>query len=163
MIPYSTHKIYGPYIRKSDNRKYVVVQNFQGRKAYTVMYARYLKEISIGRYLASDEQVHHIDGNLSNDVLENLQVMKQDDHAKLHNSKYPTQSVLTCVYCLNRFRATNVQMRHLKQNRRRGHFGPMCSKRCVGLYGTELQSRNRLSNALKFGETLTNGNAEPSS
>lgn len=45
---------------------------------------RSLMESAIGRRLANDEVVHHIDHNRSNNVIENLQLMKRSEHASLH-------------------------------------------------------------------------------
>ncbi len=46
----------------------------------------------LGRYLTSDEEVHHIDFNKTNDDISNLKVMTKKEHAKLHNNlnKYKT-------------------------------------------------------------------------
>ena len=45
---------------------------------------RYLMEQKLGRTLTSDEVVHHIDGNRSNNDLSNLVVMSRGEHSKLH-------------------------------------------------------------------------------
>lgn len=47
-------------------------------------YARLLVEESLGRTLTRDEVVHHIDGDPSNDVLSNLEVMTRSEHASIH-------------------------------------------------------------------------------
>lgn len=41
-------------------------------------------EKHIGRYLVNGEVVHHIDGNVENNLLENLQLTTQSEHIKLH-------------------------------------------------------------------------------
>ena len=46
---------------------------------------RAMIESVIGRKLLSSEIIHHIDGNPSNNSIENLQIMSQSEHAKLHN------------------------------------------------------------------------------
>jgi HNH endonuclease len=46
---------------------------------------RFIMEQHLGRPLASDEHVHHIDHNRSNNALENLQVLSASDHARLHS------------------------------------------------------------------------------
>lgn len=45
---------------------------------------RLVAEHTIGRYLNDDEIVHHIDSNPQHDCPENLQVMTQSEHARLH-------------------------------------------------------------------------------
>lgn len=46
--------------------------------------SRFVIESDLGRFLQSDEEVHHIDGNKLNDRLENLVVLSKVEHAKLH-------------------------------------------------------------------------------
>jgi len=47
--------------------------------------ARLVVEDSIGRYLDIKENVHHINGNITDDRIENLAVMSRSEHMKLHN------------------------------------------------------------------------------
>ena len=57
-------------------------------KTYTKTYGRHthrvVAEQMLGRPLAKGEIVHHIDGNRRNNAPENLQVMTQSEHARLH-------------------------------------------------------------------------------
>jgi endogenous inhibitor of DNA gyrase (YacG/DUF329 family) len=46
--------------------------------------ARYVMEVHIGRRLARDEHVHHINGDKTDDRLENLRVVSPAEHAALH-------------------------------------------------------------------------------
>lgn len=43
-------------------------------------------ECELGRALRSDEVVHHIDGDNTNNNPSNLKLMTQSEHAKLHGS-----------------------------------------------------------------------------
>jgi hypothetical protein len=45
---------------------------------------RYIAELQLGRKLAEDEEVHHLDGDPQNNRWENLLVLTKDMHAKLH-------------------------------------------------------------------------------
>ena len=47
--------------------------------------ARLAMEDHLGRELRSFECVHHVDGNTSNNNLNNLQVMSRSEHMKFHN------------------------------------------------------------------------------
>jgi hypothetical protein len=51
---------------------------------YVVEY-RLIMEDKIGRYLKFNEVVHHINGNPSDNRIENLQLMTRADHTKLHS------------------------------------------------------------------------------
>ena len=57
-------------------------------KTYTKTYGRHthrvVAEQMLGRPLAKGEIVHHIDGNKRNNAPDNLQVMTQSEHARLH-------------------------------------------------------------------------------
>jgi hypothetical protein len=46
---------------------------------------RYVMEIHLGRTLDKNEDVHHIDGNKINNNPDNLKVLSQKEHARLHH------------------------------------------------------------------------------
>lgn len=48
---------------------------------------RQIIENHLGRKLKSDEEVHHIDGNSENNIIENLQVVTKKQHKKIHNKE----------------------------------------------------------------------------
>jgi len=52
-------------------------------KGYVAVH-RITAEIKLGRPLGEDEIVHHIDGDVTNNELENLQVMTNPQHSRLH-------------------------------------------------------------------------------
>ncbi len=48
---------------------------------------RKVMEIELRRRLRSDEHVHHLDGNKSNNSINNLIVLSRQDHASLHSNR----------------------------------------------------------------------------
>jgi endogenous inhibitor of DNA gyrase (YacG/DUF329 family) len=63
-----------------------------------VYYHRHVASIKLGRWLNSDEHVHHKDGNKLNNVPENLEVLSNSEHAKLHKAHGPDE-LLECPLC----------------------------------------------------------------
>ena len=59
--------------------------------------SRWLMEQELGRKLLATEHVHHINGNPLDNRLENLVVMDQNAHLRMHKQLYPDEKV--CEWC----------------------------------------------------------------
>ena len=70
--------VYGPYLDKRKNRRFVDVD---GKRTN---YARYLLEQHLGRKLEFWEEAHHINNNKLDDRIENLEVKHQSLHKMEH-------------------------------------------------------------------------------
>ncbi|NYD88795.1 HNH endonuclease [Sphingomonas melonis] len=56
---------------------------------------RFVMECHIGRLLSDDEDVHHIDGCKTNNVIGNLQLLTHSEHARLHNRVKAARAAIT--------------------------------------------------------------------
>lgn len=133
---YHQCKIYGPYTRK-DGRQHIIVVYPDGCKK-TVSYPKYFVEMELGRYLGDNETVDHIDGDVTNNSLPNLQVLPRSVHAAKDARRLCEQSFV-CPLCGSEFSLSGRRLSDAITNRKRGKAGPFCSRRCVGKYGKLVQ------------------------
>ena len=136
IMVYEEGKIYGPYTRK-DGRQHIVVVYPDGTKR-TVSYPKYLVEMYLNRYLDEDETVDHINGDVSDNSKENLQVIKRSDHVSLDVKRYKEKS-FRCPLCNTEFKLSGRYLYGAILNRRRGKAGPFCSRSCAGSYSKGIQ------------------------
>lgn len=102
--------VYGPYQGK-DGRFRVIVNGV------TVSYPKYLIEQNLGRKLDKDETVHHIDGDPTNNSLDNLQVINRKNHCRYHSLTAPS----AYQRCVDKYGETAVLERLRKQGFKPGH------------------------------------------
>jgi hypothetical protein len=83
---------------------------------------RHLASIKLGRWVTSEEVVHHIDENKLNNSDDNLQVLSSSEHASIHaiEKGLKLTQVLHCLNCGSSF----------KQDSTKQIF---CSKECSSL------------------------------
>lgn len=66
---------------------------------------RWMMEQELGRKLSPNEHVHHINGNPLDNRMENLVVLHQNAHLRLHKQVYPDMK--KCVACGTDYEAPN--------------------------------------------------------
>lgn len=121
-------KVHGPYFNR-EGRQIVIVVYTDGHKK-TKTYARWVMEKHLNRELDSSETVDHIDGNVLNDKIENLQILSRGDNIRKHhidNTFIHTSKCPTCGKLIERRLARVVYDKD-----KRKIAGPFCSKKCVG-------------------------------
>lgn len=120
-------KVYGPYLRK-DGRKHVVLVKDDGTRT-TKSYPRVVMENFLGRELLPEETVDHINGDFTNDSIENLQLLSLEENAR--KSVVSAEYIqLVCKHCKVEFsRRKCIEERRVNI---RKMDGPFCSKSCVG-------------------------------
>jgi hypothetical protein len=70
-----------------------------------VYYHRHVASIHIGRWISSEECVHHKDEDKTNNVISNLEVMTAEQHARMHLSGTldPVPLIKVCSFCKKEF------------------------------------------------------------
>lgn len=127
-------KVYGPYTRK-DGRQHVIL--YENGKRKTISYPKYLLEQHLGRSLLEHETCDHIDGDFTNNSLENLQVLSRSENAAKNMALKPAEQIYcVCPECNKSF---YKNMREVRRNQiAKNKAGPFCSKSCSGKYGQRL-------------------------
>jgi hypothetical protein len=73
--------------RKPTNKtRSTVTRNGRNVRVYRAIMEDYL-----GRELAPDEHVHHINGNYQDNRIENLQIVSASEHRRIHGPSNTTQ------------------------------------------------------------------------
>lgn len=106
--PYNERWSKGYLVTNSENRKTVILYNSHNDRSST-QYARYLMAVKLGRFLTEDETVDHIDGDKTNDSIDNLQLLSRADNIKKACKK--PDITLKCPVCGKIFIRTRSQLR----------------------------------------------------
>jgi len=133
-------RVYGPYKRK-DGRQHVIII-YENGKRQTISYPKYLLEKKIGRKLTKNETCDHIDGDFTNNCLDNLQVLtRSENSAKALVTRRAEEAYFVCPECNKSFYklVRDVKGNQIKQKK----AGPFCSRQCAGRYGQKLNKTFR--------------------
>lgn len=79
-------KIYGPY-RYKRTRRMTIFLVYSDGSIKGVSYARYLIETQFEIKLSEGQEIHHRNGDPSDNRLENLQVVSKEEHREIHARK----------------------------------------------------------------------------
>lgn len=71
------------------------------KRSGIIYFHRHVMSIHLGRWIKSDEHVHHIDGNKQNNSVENLFLTTKSEHAKHHHPIINKE--VKCEICNNFF------------------------------------------------------------
>lgn len=132
---YPNTRWYGPYTGLF-GRKYVVCRETREGKAvksgksFSMSFARAKVQANLGRILTVTEEVDHIDGNCTNDELDNLQVLSTGEHrsktAQEVSLKCNKRTTEECPCCSKNFVCGPFRKRIAEEKGRH----PCCSRKC---------------------------------
>jgi len=129
-----------------NGRRYIrVPKNYEGTiyKSHNfILYARFVVEQHLGRYLSTNEDVHHKDGNKLNDTISNLEVLSRSDHTKKHCKIGRDIITLVCPTCNKKF-SRERRKTHLANNKRT--IRTFCSRSCSTKYYSSLKKKKSVS------------------
>lgn len=85
---------------KKGKYDYALVPNHpNATKHGYVLYHRIIMENLLNRLLTPLEVVHHIDRNTHNNNIENLQLVTEEEHRKIHSIRLRTYAEIKCPQC----------------------------------------------------------------
>ena len=139
-----------------DTPEYHVYQNKDGRtriydkKTHKVTsYPRFIMSNYLGRTLRPDEQIHHVDGDPTNNDINHLLALPEELHYFMHEHDYRKyyDKIAVCVWCGKEFLWTAYQQQkhagNIHRKSRQNVTGPFCSRSCAGSYGHSEQLRRK--------------------
>lgn len=127
MPPFTDYKAYGPYMDSTGGRNIIALRN-HSRGHTSVSFARFLLSVHLGRVLGPTEEVDHINGNRTDDRLENLQVVSSSQNLSksLRERSVSRKEVrLRCPGCQQEF-----QKRKSATHLAKGGRFTSCSREC---------------------------------
>ena len=118
----------GYIVINSENRKNICLVNKITKNKTTISYARYLMSVKEKRKLLNSEHVDHIDGDKTNDIIENLQILSIGDNNRkkvIETNSTRKMVKMICPNC-NQIFEKPLNNTHLQK---KGNY-TSCSKKC---------------------------------
>lgn len=126
--PFNQRWKYGYLVTNPEGRRNVILYNSHQDRT-TISYARYLMSVHLGRFLEEHEHVDHIDGDKTNDTIENLQILTlAENNRKASPGKWCVD--LICPNCGVLFTRPRNRT-HLVVKTKRATF---CSRTCAASF-----------------------------
>lgn len=134
LYPYNNYHSKGPFKNKEGRLCLNVLRNKSNHNQ--ILYARYLLEVKLKRKLKEGYEVDHIDGDCTNDTLDNLQELsarnnriKGTSRVLSYNLKNKRRILIWCPVCGKRFKIFKwkVNLKKLKKGKK-FYF---CCKECA--------------------------------
>lgn len=124
-------KVYGPYTRKDGRQHVIVVDN--GRRQ-TISYPKWIL-IQNGFVFEDDDTVDHIDGDHTNNNINNLQIISRSQNASKKYTDHPELKAevveLICSHCDKMFIRYKRDYEYLlRKNKNKEYY--FCSRSCQG-------------------------------
>ena len=126
-------KVYGPYVDSNTGRKVVIHYDLTTRTRRTQSYPRFLMEKHLGRKLLPTEQVDHINGDPTDDRIDNFQLLSAAENNRKHFEQKGLKAKRYYFDCPVCGKAASILYRTYKSNQlTKGKAGPYCSRSCAG-------------------------------
>ena len=117
-------------VSKGDYNYAVVPEHPNRTKNNYVLEHRIVIENHLGRLLNSNEVVHHKNGNKKDNRIENLVILSDEEHAKLHGKEIGHRMVkLKCPWCHKQFSLRRNKSFLVKRSK---YNCTCCSNECRG-------------------------------
>lgn len=143
--PFASKWSKGYIVVNSENRRNVVLYNSQSDRT-TISYARYLMGVKLGYEVPDHLEVDHKDNDKTNDDINNLQLLTQEDNLLKEQYRYIMFEQVSygyyCAYCTNSFILTE---RVVKMRQKAGVELAFCSRSCSSKYHIEVTGRSTLT------------------
>ena len=139
------HPSFNIYPKNVYKRSYVYLYHKNDREKNTSMYlSRYLVCVDKGEWLPTHLHMHHIDNDIKNDSLDNLEIITIDDHRKItyeEKIEKTPRVEISCDGCNNNFEKRLCEVRRNLNNKKTKSNNFFCSRLCRSKY---IQSGNKI-------------------
>lgn len=131
--PYRSHWRKGYLQQHADGRRYVVLFNSNEYRSI-VSYARYLMSVKLGYYVPDDLEVDHKDDDLTNDDINNLQLLTGEQNRLKQQYKAMMEQECYGYHCAGCNTPFVLTRREVNMKLAQGVEMAFCSRRCAAIY-----------------------------